>query len=472
MSNTLSCFKAYDIRGRVPDVLNAPLAHALGRAVVEVLGARHVVLGRDARLSGPLLRDALASGLRQAGASVTDIGLCGTEEIYYAAANHAANQSASGAFDAGVMITGSHHPADENGFKLVRGGAIPVSGDSGLFALRDRVAELLANDARPLAADAACPALHEASFRAEYLRWLLAYSGAGQSASAEGRRPLKIVADAGNGCAGLVLQELAKDLPFDFTCLHMEPDGSFPNGVPNPLLPERRAATASAVREAGADMGIAWDGDFDRCFFIDENGKFVEGCYMVGLLASYFLKRHPGEIIIHDPRVFWNTEKICRLYGGVPVESKGGHAFMKETMRRVHGIYGAENSAHHFFRDFSYCDSGMIPWLIVTELMSETGRHLGEMVAEMEKEFPVSGEINLPAQNVEKTLAAVKAAYAPKALAVDPTDGVGLEFENWRFNLRPSNTEPLIRFNMETRGDRKLLEEKKKEIMDFIHSLE
>ena len=220
--------------------------------------------------------------------------------------------------------------------------------------------------------------------------------------------------------------------------------------------------------EEKADLGIAWDGDFDRCFFIDENGKFVEGCYMVGLLASYFLKRHPGEIIIHDPRVFWNTEKICRLYGGVPVESKGGHAFMKETMRRVHGIYGAENSAHHFFRDFSYCDSGMIPWLIVTELMSETGRHLGEMVAEMEKEFPVSGEINLPAQNVEKTLAAVKAAYAPKALAVDPTDGVGLEFENWRFNLRPSNTEPLIRFNMETMGDRSLLEEKKDEIMKLV----
>lgn len=447
----LSCFKAYDIRGKVPDPLSPELAFALGRAVAEHFAARRVVLGYDARLSGPVLHAALAAGLHQAGARVFSLGMCGTEEIYDAAARQD--------FDAGIMITGSHNPADENGFKLVLRGARPVSGDSGLHDLRDRVAAQLAAGVN-LPADEA--PVTPVSFRQEYVRRILDYTGAAA------QKPLRIVADAGNGCAGLLLKELAPHLPHEFIFCQMEPDGTFPNGVPNPLLPEKRAATARAVREHKADLGIAWDGDFDRCFFIDENGKFVEGCYMVGLLASYFLKRHPGEIIIHDPRVFWNTEKICRLYGGVPVESKGGHAFMKETMRRVHGIYGAENSAHHFFRNFSYCDSGMIPWLIVTELMSETGRHLGEMVAEMEKEFPVSGEINLPAKNVEKTLAAVKAAYAPKALAIDPTDGVGLEFENWRFNLRPSNTEPLIRFNMETMGDRSLLEEKKDEIMKLV----
>ena len=471
MSNTLSCFKAYDIRGRVPDVLNAPLAHALGRAVVEVLGARHVVLGRDARLSGPLLRDALASGLRQAGASVTDIGLCGTEEIYYAAANHAANQSAGGAFDAGVMITGSHNPADENGFKLVRGGAIPVSGDSGLFALRDRVAELLANGARPLAADAACPALHEASFRAEYLRWLLAYSGAGQSASAEGRRPLKIVADAGNGCAGLVLQELAKDLPFDFTCLHMEPDGSFPNGVPNPLLPERRAATAAAVREAGADMGVAWDGDFDRCFFYDGDGNFIEGYYCIGLLAQELLRRAPGGKVVHDTRVYWNTREVVLAAGGQPVMGKTGHAFMKERMRAEDAVYGGEMSAHHYFRDFAYCDSGMLPWLLTAALLHRTGRPLAELVAERMAAYPCSGEINRRVQDAPALMKLVRDKYAPTALYEDSLDGVNLEFAQWRFNLRMSNTEPLLRLNVESRADRALLEDKTAEILGLLEEM-
>ncbi|MDY0260234.1 MAG: phosphomannomutase [Desulfovibrio sp.] len=495
MSNTLSCFKAYDIRGRVPDVLNASLAHALGRAVVDVLGARHVVLGRDARLSGPLLRDALASGLRQAGASVTDIGLCGTEEIYYAAANHAgdhaanhaANQSASGPFDAGIMITGSHNPADENGFKLVRGGAIPVSGDSGLFALRDRVAELLADDARalstdahslstdarPLSAAAARPALHEASFRAEYLRWLLDYSGAGQSgagqsASAEGRRPLKIVADAGNGCAGLVLQELVKDLPFDFTCLHMEPDGSFPNGVPNPLLPERRAATAAAVREAGADMGIAWDGDFDRCFFYDGEGNFIEGYYCIGLLAQELLRRAPGGKVVHDTRVYWNTREVVLAAGGQPVMGKTGHAFMKERMRAEDAVYGGEMSAHHYFRDFAYCDSGMLPWLLTAALLHRTGRPLAELVAERMDAYPCSGEINRRVQDAPALMQLVRDRYASQAIQEDSIDGVNLEFADWRFNLRMSNTEPLLRLNVETRGNRPLLEDKTAELLRLL----
>lgn len=474
MSTLLPCFKAYDIRGRVPDVLNAPLAHALGRAVVEVLGANSVVLGRDARLSGPLLRDALAGGLREAGASVTDIGLCGTEEIYYAAANHSANLSAGGAFDAGIMITGSHNPADENGFKLVRGGAIPISGDSGLFALRDRVAELLAADApqtehrRPYGSDAACPALHEASFRAEYVRWLLAYSGAEQPVTAPGRKPLKIVADAGNGCAGLVLRELTKSLPFDFICLHMEPDGSFPNGVPNPLLPERRAATAAAVREAGADMGIAWDGDFDRCFFYDGDGNFIEGYYCIGLLAQELLRRAPGGKVVHDTRVYWNTREVVLAAGGQPVMGKTGHAFMKERMRAEDAVYGGEMSAHHYFRDFAYCDSGMLPWLLAATLLHRTGRPLAELVAERMNAYPCSGEINRRVQNAPALMQLVRDQYASGALHEDSMDGVNLEFADWRFNLRMSNTEPLLRLNVETRGDRALLEDKTAELLRLL----
>ncbi|SFW63624.1 MULTISPECIES: phosphomannomutase [Desulfovibrio] len=479
MSTLLSCFKAYDIRGRVPDVLNAPLAHALGRAVVDVLGAKRVVLGRDARLSGPLLRDALASGLREAGASVTDIGLCGTEEIYYAAANHDANPAASqaatppadGPFDAGIMITGSHNPADENGFKLVRGGAIPVSGDSGLFALRDRVAELLADgDHPPHGAATVPPALHEASFRADYVRWLLDYSGAGQLGAAPGRKPLKIVADAGNGCAGLVLRDLVTALPFDFTCLHMEPDGTFPNGVPNPLLPERRAATAAVVREAGADMGIAWDGDFDRCFFYDSDGNFIEGYYCIGLLAQELLRRAPGGKVVHDTRVYWNTREVVLAAGGQPVMGKTGHAFMKERMRAEDAVYGGEMSAHHYFRDFAYCDSGMLPWLLMATLLHRTGRSLAELVAERMAAYPCSGEINRRVQDAPALMQLVREQYAPHALHEDSMDGVNLEFADWRFNLRMSNTEPLLRLNVESRGNRALLEDKTAELLHLLES--
>ncbi|MBD5416441.1 MAG: phosphomannomutase [Desulfovibrio sp.] len=454
----LTCFKAYDIRGRVPEALNPPLASALGHALVDVLGARQVVVGRDTRLSGPALRDALVEGLRSAGASVTDIGLCGTEEIYYAAANRP--------FDAGVMITGSHNPGDENGFKLVRSGAVPVSGDSGLVAIRDRVGELLVEAQAPLAAPADLPPLAEDSYRADYVRWLLAYSGADRLEPA--RRPLKIVADAGNGCAGLVLSGLAGALPFDFTFLHMEPDGAFPNGVPNPLLPERRAATAEAVREAGADMGVAWDGDFDRCFFYDADGNFIEGYYCIGLLAQELLRHAPGSKIVHDTRVYWNTQDVVRAAGGVPVMGKTGHAFMKERMRAEDALYGGEMSAHHYFRDFAYCDSGMLPWLLVATLLHRSGRPLGELVAERMAAFPCSGEINRRVGDAPALMRLVRERYAPGALHADDVDGVNLEFAHWRFNLRMSNTEPLLRLNVETRGDRALLEDKTAELLSLL----
>lgn len=451
-------FKAYDIRGRVPEALNPNLASALGRAMVAVLGARQVVVGRDARLSSPALRDALVEGLRSAGASVTDIGLCGTEEIYHAAAKLP--------FDAGVMITGSHNPADENGFKLVRSGAIPVSGDSGLVAIRDRVGELLAEGEAPVPPADALPPLREASYRADYVRWLLAYSGVDRLKRTH--RPLRIVADAGNGCAGLVLTELADRLPFAFTCLHMEPDGAFPNGVPNPLLPERRAATAEAMRKAGADMGIAWDGDFDRCFFYDAEGNFIEGYYCIGLLAQELLRQAPGSKIVHDTRVYWNTQDVVRAAGGLPVTGKTGHAFMKERMRAEDALYGGEMSAHHYFRDFAYCDSGMLPWLLVAALVHRTGRPLGELVAERMAAFPCSGEINRRVADAPALMRLVRERYAPGALHADDVDGVNLEFARWRFNLRMSNTEPLLRLNVETRGERALLEDTTAELLSLL----
>lgn len=459
MSQPLTCFKAYDIRGKVPGDINPALAWALGLAVTENLRARRVVVGRDARLSGPELRDALASGLAHGGAQVTDIGMCGTEEIYYAAANQP--------FDAGIMITGSHNPADENGFKLVKAGAIPISGDSGLSALRDRVGELLQRQTAPNApADASAASV--ASFRAEYLRWLLKYCGVADLGPAAGGKPLKVVADAGNGCAGLVLRELARDLPFEFVCRQMEPDGTFPHGVPNPLLPERRAATADAVREAGADLGVAWDGDFDRCFFYDGEGNFIEGYYCIGLLAQELLRRFPGGKVVHDTRVYWNTREVVLAAGGRPVMGKTGHAFMKERMRAEDAVYGGEMSAHHYFRDFAYCDSGMLPWLLVASLLHRTGRPLAELVAERMAAYPCSGEINRRVRDAPALMKLTRDRYAEKALYEDSVDGVNLEFADWRFNLRMSNTEPLLRLNVETRGNRALLEDRTQEILHFL----
>ncbi|MBQ9452040.1 MAG: phosphomannomutase [Desulfovibrio sp.] len=441
-ATTLAAFKAYDIRGRVPDTLNADLAFALGRSLVEVLPSTSVVVGHDARLSGPMLSDALTAGLQAAGAKVTDIGQCGTEEIYYAAANQP--------FDAGVMITGSHNPADENGFKIVRGGAVPVSGDSGLNEIRDRVAQILGVTPSKAKGD-------HASFRADYVSWLLSYSGLSGHSNTGPR--LKVVADAGNGCAGLVLKELAEHLPFDLVPLHWEPDGNFPNGVPNPLLPERRATTAKAVCNARADFGIAWDGDFDRCFLYDGEGRFIEGYYCIGMLAAELLREHPGAKIVHDPRVYWNTRDVVLAAGGVPVMCKTGHAFIKERMRAEDALYGGEMSAHHYFRDFAYCDSGMLPWLLVGALLLRTGKTLAELVAERMAAYPCSGEINCRVEDAKSLLQQIHDHYVSKASVVDNLDGINMEFKNWRFNVRMSNTEPLVRFNVETRGSKPLLED-------------
>ena len=449
-TSSLAAFKAYDIRGRVPDTLDANLAYALGRALAEILPASSVVVGQDARLSGPELCSALTAGFQASGVSVTHIGQCGTEEIYYAAANQP--------FDAGVMITGSHNPADENGFKIVRGGAVPVSGDSGLYDIRDRVAQYLGNTSAKATGESI-------SFRADYVRWLLFYSGLTEYV--DKCRRLKVVADAGNGCAGLVLKELVPHVPFDIVPLHWEPDGHFPNGMPNPLLPERRAATAEAVRMVGADFGVAWDGDFDRCFLYDNSGNFIEGYYIVGLLASELLRTHPGEKIVHDPRLYWNTRDVVLAAGGVPIMCKTGHAFIKERMRAEDALYGGEMSAHHYFRDFAYCDSGMLPWLLVGTLLLRTGTSLAELVEGRMAAYPCSGEINYRVENPKDLLQEIHDHYIPEATGGDNLDGINMEFKNWRFNVRMSNTEPLVRFNVETRGSTSLLEDKTSELLAF-----
>ena len=447
---TTACFKAYDIRGRVPDELNERVATDIGHALSGLLGPGKVVLGRDVRLSSPALQDALAAGLNACGREVLDIGLCGTEEVYF----QTADLGAAG----GVMVTASHNPMDYNGMKLVREGARPISGDSGLFAIRDYVA----------APSAPVPAAQPGGIQAwpdksAYVRHLLGY------VSTQALRPLKIVANAGNGGAGLVIDALAPHLPFDFIRIQHEPDGRFPCGIPNPLLPGNRAATADAVRAHGADFGIAWDGDFDRCFFFDADGRFIEGYYLVGLLAQALLARAPaGSRVIHDPRLVWNTIEMVQQAGGVPVMSKTGHAFIKERMRAEDAIYGGEMSAHHYFRDFAYCDSGMIPWLLIAALMSSTGRSLAELVEARMQAFPCSGEINFTVVDAPAAIAAVLQHYQALEPEVDRTDGVSADFGEWRFNLRSSNTEPLVRLNIESRGNPALVEDRLGEISDML----
>ncbi len=448
MNAALACFKAYDIRGRLPDELNETLAYRIGRAYAAWLQPRQVAVGHDVRLSSPTLSAAVTEGLRDGGADVADIGLCGAEEIYFAAFHQQ--------LDGGIMVTASHNPMDYNGMKLVRDQAKPISGDSGLFAIRD----LATQNEFPLITRRGQLIPHPD--KSAYIQHLLGYI------DSTGLKPLKIVVTAGNGGAGPIIDLLEPNLPFSFIKIHHEPDGSFPHGIPNPLLPECRAATAQAVREHAADLGLAWDGDFDRCFFFDADGRFIEGYYLVGLLAETLLARRPGAKIIHDPRLTWNTIDQVRAMGGVPVQSKTGHAFIKERMRQEDAIYGGEMSAHHYFHDFAYCDSGMIPWLLVAELISRSGQSLAALVDQRMQAFPCSGEINFRVSDAPAVIGAILAAYAEPQPVLDQTDGVSLEFSDWRFNLRSSNTEPLLRLNVETRGDAQLLERRTAELRELI----
>lgn len=444
----LTCFKAYDIRGRVPDELNEKVAYRIGRAFAQFLRPSNVIIGRDVRLSSKSLSSALARGLTDAGADVHDLGLCGTEEVYFSTFhNH---------MDGGIMVTASHNPIDYNGMKLVREESKPVSGDTGLLTIQQIAGESHFPDTNR---KGTVTALDD---RAAYINHLLGYI------DRRCLKPHRVVVNAGNGCAGPVIDLLERHLPFEFIRLNHQPDGTFPNGIPNPLLPENRAATRKAVIDHRADLGIAWDGDFDRCFLFDEQGAFIEGYYIVGLLASAILFSHPGANIIHDPRLTWNTIDLVRQTGGIPVQSKTGHAFIKERMRTEDAVYGGEMSAHHYFRDFAYCDSGMVPWLLVLEIMSRTGKPLSALVGERTRLFPVSGEINRRLNDPEAAIRRVEEHYRENALVVDRTDGLSLEFGTWRFNLRSSNTEPVLRLNVESRGDEMLMRQKTDEILALI----
>lgn len=446
----LSCFKAYDLRGRVPDQLNPKLAELIGRAYVEITGARKVIVGYDIRLSSPEISEALKSGLMAAGADVFDIGLCGTEQVYFATFHYG--------MDGGIMVTASHNPRDHNGMKMVGPESRPISSDNGLNAIRDRVLEPFS--------DAPEQGREEVlEVQAAYIDHLLGYI------DAESLKPLKIVVNAGNGGAGVVVDALEPHLPFEYIRLHHEPDGHFPNGVPNPILEESRAVTADAVIANKAAMGIAWDGDYDRCFFFDENGRFIEGYYIVGLLADQFLRKAGGGKVIHDPRLIWNTQDLVEAAGGIAIESKTGHAFIKQRMRDEDALYGGEMSAHHYFRDFAYCDSGMIPWLLIAERLCQSGQTLSSLIDARIEAYPASGEINRTINDPARVIAAIESTYGPDAKSVSHVDGLSVEFADWRFNLRMSNTEPVVRLNVESRADIPLMKAKTAELLAEMERL-
>lgn len=444
----IECFKAYDIRGRVPEELNEEVAYRIGRAFVDFLGAGSVVVGHDIRLTSPSLTDALVRGLTEAGADVTHIGQCGTEEVYFSTFHLGV--------DGGICITASHNPMDYNGMKLVQRDSKPISNDSGLREIRALAEAGIFKTPKKVGT------VKRQDMRAAYVDHLLRY------VDARSLKPLKVVANPGNGGAGAIINALEPFLPLEFVKVHFEPDGNFPNGIPNPILVENQDVTSQAVIESGADLGIAWDGDFDRCFFFDEKGQFVDGYYVVGLLAEAFLAKNPGATIVHDPRLLWNTLDLVEKSGGKAVQSKTGHAFIKERMRLEDAVYGGEMSAHHYFRDFAYCDNGTVPWLLVVELMSRRGQTLSEMVGERIAKFPCSGEINRKVADPVELLKQIEEEYAPGALQVDKTDGLSIAFQDWRFNVRSSSTEPVFRVNVESRGDIDLMRRKTEELLAMM----
>jgi phosphomannomutase len=446
----ITCFKAYDLRGRIPSELNDDVAYRVARGYARFLHPKRIVVGRDIRLSSLSLTDAVCRGLTDSGVDVYDIGVCGTEGVYFA--------TFDGGYDGGIMITASHNPPDYNGMKFVREQSKPISGDNGLAEIR-AFAERGEFETPPRAG-----ARHRLDTTDAYIKHLLSY------VDLQKLKPLKIVVNAGNGGAGLIIDQLEPHLPFKFVKIHHRPDGHFPHGVPNPMIEENRKPTVAAIVEHSADFGIAWDGDFDRCFLFDERGGFIEGYYIVGLLASILLRGQPGGKVVHDPRLTWITFEIVESSGGAAVLSKSGHAFIKQRMREVDGVYGGEMSAHHYFRRFAYCDSGMIPWLVVAQILSESGRSLSSLVGERIGRFPVSGELNYRIPDAKAAISVFEQRYAAQAVGVDRTDGLSFEFPEWRFNLRTSNTEPLIRLNVEARGSVQLMHAKTAELLDLLKS--
>lgn len=450
-----SCFKAYDIRGKLEEELNTNVAYKIGRAFAMEFNPETVVVGGDIRLTSEELKQAVANGMLDEGVNVLDLGMTGTEEVYFATQHLKV--------DGGIEVTASHNPIDYNGMKLVKEGAKPISADTGLKDIE----ALVYGDGMPSESSKTKGELKQVNATAEFIDHLASYI------ELTSLKPMKIVMNSGNGAAGHIIDALETKfketgVPVEFIKINHEPDGTFPNGIPNPILVENRAVTTRAILANNADLGIAWDGDFDRCFLFDEKGQFVEGYYIVGLLAEAFLKKNTGSKIVHDPRLTWNTIDIVDSNGGIPVQSKCGHAFIKDVMREHDAVYGGEMSAHHYFRGFGYCDSGMIPWLLVIELLSNKNTTLSSLVESRIQKYPSSGEINKKVKDADEVIDAILSKYKSKAKCIDTTDGISIEFEEWRFNLRKSNTEPVVRLNVESRGNKALMEEKTKELVSLI----
>ena len=452
MTIKISSFKAYDIRGQLPHEINSEIAYRVGNATAEYLSAKKMILGRDIRASSKELSESMASGLMDAGVDVIDIGECGTENVYYATGE----LKSCG----GIMVTASHNPSDYNGFKIVSENAKPISSETGLLDIQ-KIAE---SDKRLISESRGN---HEQrDLNQSYVKKVLSFI------DHDSLSKLKVVMNPGNGGAGVYAEYISKNMPIEIIKLNFDPDSSFPNGIPNPMIEENRASTSQAVIDNKADLGIAWDGDFDRCFFFDEKGNFIEGYYLVGLLAKSFLIKNRNERVIYDPRLTWNTIDVVERYGGDAIQCQSGHSFIKKSMRDNDAVYGGEMSAHHYFRDFYYCDSGMIPWLLILEMISKEKMPLSQMIQKYREKYPVSGEINLKVSNTKTIIDSIKEYYLDDALGVDETDGVGMEFEKWRFNLRASNTEPLIRLNVESSNNESLMNEKTRELVDRINSLD
>lgn len=463
----LKAFKAYDIRGEYPLEINEDLAYKLGLAFVAEYRAKVVVVGHDIRQSSPQLFAKLVAGICDAGANVISLDLCGTEEIYFNTVYLEA--------DGGIMITASHNPKHHNGFKLVGRGAEPISGSTGLEALKNRI---LQEDFGPFSQKVPGD-LTRFLDKQPYLHALLAASSFSSQlrepqsslsslSPVSSVAPLTIVCNSGNGCAGAIVDLLEPHLPYRLIKVHHEPDGAFPNGVPNPLLVERRAATQAAILANNADFGVAWDGDFDRCFFFDEKGNFVDSSYIVGLLATALLAKHPSSTIVIDTRQTLNSEEAIEKAGGEVVISAGGHSPMKRSMREFNALYGGEMSAHHYFRAFHYCDSGMIPFLLISQLLAKSDQTLGALVAAARKRYPCSGELNYLVVDSDLVITKIADYFRDEAISEDYLDGLSLRLEDSRINVRASNTEPYLRINIEGRGSTEIVKARQKEIEQLL----
>ena len=455
LDKELSCFKAYDIRGKVNVNIDEEIVYRIGRALTQHFEAKSVIVGYDARETSPAFASAIAKGIQESGANAINIGLSGTEEMYWAVSEFGAC--------AGIEVTASHNPINYNGIKIVKSKSQPLHEDTDFKAIKKlaETAVFLSPSYRGTMTDRSVEA------REAYVDRVLSFIDIDELSS------LKIVVNSGNGAAGPTFDAIAKKLskgnaPLEFIRINHNPDHTFPNGVPNPILQKNHYATSKVFREVGADLGVAFDGDFDLCFFFDEHGIFVQGEYIVGLLAEIFLEKEPGATIVHDPRVIWNAQSVIESKGGVAVQSKTGHAFIKQTMRTHKAIYGGEMSAHHYFRDFAFCDSGMVPWLLIAELISKSGRSLADWVQDRSAAFPSSGEINFRVKDLNCSISRVLAAYREEAVSLDESDGMSLTFKDWRFNLRSSNTEPLVRLNIESRGDASKLKARVTDIANIL----